>query len=144
MRSSALATSLLQMLRKSDVWGAECRVWAPFPFPPTGARHAVWTTVFSQRLTNPVQCKYKFYDFLPFNPLCLRIPWNISISSLDAPCGQSYKGAVGNYALHQLAQSNLVVRSDRGASVGVSYMELFYGCKYMKNLGKLVRRRATS
>lgn len=64
----------------------------------------------------------------PSNPLCLHVLWNISIFSLDAPCGQSYKGTVGNYTLYQLAQGNLVVTlnftSNGGASVGVSYMEL--------------------
>lgn len=81
--------------------------------------------------------------FFSSNPLCLHTLWNISIFSVDAPCGQSYKGIVGNYKLYQLALGNAVAephfRSNRGASVGVSYMKLSYICKCMKSLWNYVK-----
>lgn len=83
-----------------------CR--ALFPVPHTGVEHAVWTTVFPQRITNPVQSKYEF-------PLLTHFACTYCGASLfSAPCGQSNRGTflacprqLGSYNGIQIQQGTL-------------------------------------
>lgn len=112
-----------------------CR--ALFPVPQTGVEHAVWSTVFPQRITNPVQSKYEFYEF----PLLTHFACTYCGASLfSAPCGQSNRGTLHFFSLPQ-ATWELHWNSDPTGNP-VFHAWSSYRCKHIKK--KRVRRQSMS
>lgn len=95
----AVCSQRLLTLRRSNAWGAEYSVQGSVSFSPDRSRAGcVNYSVFSKN-NQPCAVQIWFLRIISPKPICLHIPWSISVFSPAAPRGQSNKPSI----LYQLA-----------------------------------------
>lgn len=80
--SSGVFMSLLQILRKSDVGGAECSVHDSISFSPDRSKARCVNYCISSKNYQPCTVQIWILWIFSSNPLCLHILWSISVFAL--------------------------------------------------------------